>query len=98
MVAGGRLEPQFSCLIEKVPHLSGHVPESRRSAKDDGIVLRKFIRRRQRSLLLKLRPVLLGDFRWHRIGHALYHHIDIRRSERLQQRPWPWFRYGHTLS
>src|SRR5260370_40089170 len=79
----GALEPQASCLVEKGPHLSGHVPESRGSAKDDGIVLRKFIRRRKRRLLLKLRPVLLGDFERHRIWNSFYHHISIRRANSL---------------
>src|ERR1700733_14848547 len=67
-------------LIQKVPHLRGHVAEARRRAEDDGIVLLELIGPAYLGRLIEPEARRPADIRWHQFGHPLDDHVRQRNT------------------
>ena len=72
------LRPERTGLVEEVPHLRAHVPESRRHAEDDALVVAELERVRDGRPLVELVVVLPGDVVGDELGDALDVHIRAR--------------------
>ena len=67
--------PQTAGLIEEGAHLSGHIAETGRGTKDDGVVLRQLLRRGDGRVLRF--PACFGkNFCLHGFRHAFHDHFN----------------------
>ena len=67
--------PDRAGLVEEVAHLRCHVPESRRRAEDDGVVVRQLLDVRERRGLLELETRRTCNIERHELRDALHHDL-----------------------
>jgi hypothetical protein len=70
--------PQAAGLVEKIPHLGGHVAEAGRRAEDDGVVFGQLLRLGERCVLCQLHSGLSRGLLGHQLRHPLDRHLGSR--------------------
>jgi hypothetical protein len=76
LVDEGAFRPERTRLVEEIAHLRTHIPEPRRRAEDDRVVIDEILRRGDRCRLIDLHPGILHYILRHQLRHAFHRNLN----------------------